>query len=101
MEPILSFDSVSFSYHSVKGETPAVADLSFSVQEGEFAVLVGPSGCGKAMVLPGKPGMFEGLAIPESNGGCPWAGLRSDSGSPPDTRALDGSHPIQCAERSV
>ena len=101
MEPILSFDSVSFSYHSVKGETPAVADLSFSVQEGEFAVLVGPSGCGKAMVLQGKPGIHKISAIPESNGDCPRAVLRSDSGSAPDTRALDSSHPIRCAERSV
>ena len=50
MDPVLSFDSVSFSYHSVRGETPAVDNLSFSVNPGEFTVLVGPSGCGKGMV---------------------------------------------------
>ncbi len=49
MEPVLSFDSVSFSYHTVKGETPAVTNMSFSVNPGEFTVLVGPSGCGNAM----------------------------------------------------
>lgn len=49
MEPVLSFHSVSFSYHTVTGETPAVANLSFSVNPGEFTVLVGPSGCGNAV----------------------------------------------------
>ncbi|MGN0293840.1 MAG: ATP-binding cassette domain-containing protein [Lachnospiraceae bacterium] len=49
MDPVLSFDSVSFSYHSVRGETPAIDNLSFSVNQGEFTVLVGPSGCGKGM----------------------------------------------------
>lgn len=48
MDPLLLFDSVSFSYHSVKGETPAVKNLSFSVNPGDFTVLVGPSGCGNA-----------------------------------------------------
>ena len=31
--------------------TPAVADLSFSINEGETVVLVGPSGCGKTTTL--------------------------------------------------
>jgi osmoprotectant transport system ATP-binding protein len=33
------------------GATPAVADLSFDVPEGEIVVLVGPSGCGKTTTL--------------------------------------------------
>lgn len=62
MEPVLSFHSVSFSYHSIKGETPAVTNLSFSVNPGEFTVLVGPSGCGKSTLL----SLACGLLKPEA-----------------------------------
>lgn len=62
MEPVLSFDSVSFSYHSIKGETPAVANLSFCVNPGEFTVLAGPSGCGKSTLL----SLACGLLKPEA-----------------------------------
>ncbi|NNL71294.1 MAG: ATP-binding cassette domain-containing protein, partial [Acidimicrobiia bacterium] len=31
--------------------TPAVAELSFDIDEGEIVVLVGPSGCGKTTTL--------------------------------------------------
>ena len=66
MEPVLSFHSVSFSYHSIKGETPAVANLSFSVNPGEFTVLIGPSGCGKSTLL----SLACGLLKPEAGSVC-------------------------------
>lgn len=59
MEPILVFDHVSFSYHTIKGETPAISDLSFSIEPGEFTVLVGPSGCGKSTLLSLACGLLE------------------------------------------
>ncbi len=50
MQPILSLENISYSYHNLKGETPAIEDMSFQVMEGEFLAIVGPSGCGNAMV---------------------------------------------------
>ncbi len=61
MEPILEVKHVSFSYHTEKGETPALADISFSVDPGEFISIVGPSGSGKSTLL----SMISGLLNPE------------------------------------
>lgn len=51
MQPILSLDNVYYSYHNLKGETPAIEGMSFQVMEGEFLAIVGPSGCGKSTLL--------------------------------------------------
>lgn len=51
MEPVLECKNICFSYHSLNGETRALSDISFQVEKGEFLAIVGPSGCGNAMVL--------------------------------------------------
>lgn len=51
MQPLLECRNVSFSYHSLTGETSALRDISFQVRDGEFAAIVGPSGCGKSTLL--------------------------------------------------
>ena len=48
MTPKLDVNGVSFSYHTLEGETLALSDISFSLSPGEFAAVVGPSGCGKS-----------------------------------------------------
>lgn len=47
MEPLLELRGISFSYHSMSGETAALRNISFTVEKGSFAAVVGPSGCGK------------------------------------------------------
>ncbi|MBO5459029.1 MAG: ATP-binding cassette domain-containing protein, partial [Lachnospira sp.] len=51
MNSILSLENVSYSYHTSKGETPALKNISFSIQPGSFTSIVGPSGCGKSTLL--------------------------------------------------
>ena len=57
--PFLSFDHVSYAYHNLNGETQAVEDLTFRINEGEFVAIVGPSGCGKSTILSLISGIFE------------------------------------------
>jgi ATP-binding cassette subfamily B protein len=46
----VEFDAVSFAYPS-RPDTPALADVSFSIAAGERVALVGPSGAGKTTVF--------------------------------------------------
>lgn len=48
---ILTFDDVSYTYHSSSGEVEAISHATFSVEKGEFISVIGPSGCGKTTVL--------------------------------------------------
>ncbi|MCD8120537.1 MAG: ABC transporter ATP-binding protein [Lachnospiraceae bacterium] len=61
-KPVISLKNISFSYHSRKGETSALKNISFDVYDREFICLVGPSGCGKSTLL----SMLAGLNRPES-----------------------------------
>lgn len=47
--PMIRLDRVSKTFPGQA--TPAVAELSFDIAEGEIVVLVGPSGCGKTTTL--------------------------------------------------
>lgn len=62
MKPKLEVCGVSYSYHSLDGETLALSDISFMADAGEFLAIVGPSGCGKSTLL----SLLGGLARPES-----------------------------------
>lgn len=63
MTPLLEVSHVCYSYHTLSGETTALSDITFSVDEGEFLVIVGPSGCGKSTLL----SLLSGL-IPAEQG---------------------------------
>jgi len=62
MGELLTIDHLSFSYHNLEGETPALRDVSFEVMDGEFLAIVGPSGCGKSTLL----SLIAGLITPSS-----------------------------------
>ena len=49
--PFVSFSHVSKVYRTGEVEIRAADDVTFSVQKGEFVVIVGPSGAGKTTVL--------------------------------------------------
>ncbi len=57
---ILKLENVHYAYQSDEGETLAVEDLSFSVNEGEFVSIIGPSGSGKTTLL----SLISGLLKP-------------------------------------
>lgn len=61
MEQVLELKHIHYAYHNLEGETPAIQDISFSMNKGEFVVIVGPSGCGKSTIL----SLISGLLIPE------------------------------------
>lgn len=54
MEKLMEIRHVGYSYHTMQGETPALHNINFTVHKGDFLAIVGPSGCGNAMVLQRK-----------------------------------------------
>ncbi len=51
MKPILRVNQLKKIYHTKQGETPAIDEVTFSLNPGEFIAIVGPSGCGKSTIL--------------------------------------------------
>lgn len=62
MKPLLDVQNVSYTYHTISGETKALDRLSFQVHFNEFLGIVGPSGCGKSTIL----SLIFGLISPEA-----------------------------------
>ena len=57
---ILEMQGVGLTYFSKNGETKALENLTFSIEENEFVSIVGPSGCGKTTIL----SLISGLLKP-------------------------------------
>lgn len=50
-QPKLLLHRVCKTFHSKRGQTAALQDVTMSVSDGEFVCIVGPSGCGKSTLL--------------------------------------------------
>lgn len=48
---LLELNNINLTYQTLKSETEAIKNISFSVNQGEFISIVGPSGCGKTTIL--------------------------------------------------
>lgn len=62
MNTLLELKNIQLTYHTLKSETKAINNVSFSVKNGEFISIIGPSGCGKTTILT----MIAGLLSPTS-----------------------------------
>src|SRR5882762_1692970 len=60
---VIEIAGVSKTYRTQDGDVPSLRPLEFSVDQGEFLVVVGPSGCGKSTLLK----LIAGL-LPPSGG---------------------------------
>ncbi|HEY3291538.1 MAG TPA: ABC transporter ATP-binding protein [Anaerolineae bacterium] len=58
----LELKSIGKTFRTRRGVTPALSDINFTVESGEFICLLGPSGCGKSTLL----NMVAGLDYPDS-----------------------------------
>ncbi len=56
---LLEIRNIYMNYHSIKGETKALDNVKFKVEEGEFISILGPSGCGKSTLLNIISGLLE------------------------------------------
>lgn len=61
LKNLLKIRNLSFSYHTLTGETKVLSNISFDVRHGEFLSIVGPSGCGKSTLL----SLIYGMLTPE------------------------------------
>ena len=51
MSNLLELNNINLTYQTLKSETKAIENVSFSVKQGEFVSIVGPSGSGKTTIL--------------------------------------------------
>ena len=64
----IALDHVEKLYHVGEVTITAVSDISFTVDKGEFVVVVGPSGAGKTTVLNLLGGMASVTIVKDADG---------------------------------
>ena len=59
---LLEIKDINMNYHTIEGVTEALRNINFSVDEGEFISIIGPSGGGKSTLL----NIISGILTPSS-----------------------------------
>lgn len=59
---VLSLKGITMNYQTIDSEITAIDHINFSVNKGEFVVIIGPSGCGKSTLL----SIISGILTPSS-----------------------------------
>ncbi|MCZ8521456.1 MULTISPECIES: ABC transporter ATP-binding protein [Paenibacillus] len=62
MASAVKLEEITHVYVNGRGAYPALQEVSFTVEQGEFVSLIGPSGCGKTTLL----SLISGLLTPTS-----------------------------------
>ena len=62
LAPAIAFENVTCSFETPEGVYTATKDVSFSIGDGEFLSLVGPTGCGKSTLLNAAAGLLKPAA---------------------------------------
>lgn len=60
--PTIAFENVTCSFETPEGVYTATKDVSFSIGDGEFVSVVGPTGCGKSTLLNAAAGLLKPAA---------------------------------------
>jgi NitT/TauT family transport system ATP-binding protein len=119
---MLEIDGLGKTYGSGEKATHAIADVSLTVENGEFACVVGPSGCGKTTLLKCVAGLLrptrgevrlrgkrvsgspEELALVFQEYGrslLPWASVRNNVLLPLRHKKLSGKERTRLVEESL
>ncbi|KAB1194186.1 ATP-binding cassette domain-containing protein [Haloferax sp. MBLA0076] len=79
-ETTVAVESLGKTYESDRRTVEALADVDFTVDEGEFVCIVGPSGCGKTTLFRVIAGLEEATTGAVKLGGDPVTGPGTDRG---------------------
>ena len=62
LAPAIAFENVTCRFETPEGVYTATKDVSFSIGDGEFVSVVGPTGCGKSTLLNAAAGLLKPAA---------------------------------------
>jgi NitT/TauT family transport system ATP-binding protein len=79
-QELIGVDRLSKVYETGREPVPALEDIDFRVEEGQFVAIVGPSGCGKSTLLKILAGLLPATKGEARLRGTPIDGPRRDIG---------------------